>query len=475
MKTVILIAAWIAVAGQVGDLVESAIKRGANQKDSGTLLPGHGGFLDRIDSLLLWRAGALAGLVRLGPWYAPVRSRRLLGSTMTQGLCILGSTGSIGQNCLRVVESLPDRFHVVALSAGKNLEVLAAQVVKHHPSIVVVSQPEFKETLARTPEATRIHAAGQDYLGVEGQVEASTHDAVDFVVSASHGTTGLVATYEAVRAGKHVGLANKETLVAAGELVMRAAAKRRIEVLPIDSEHCAVHQCLRAGQPKEVKRIILTASGGPFLKTPRRLFDSISPEQALKHPIWRMGGRITIDSATLVNKGLEIIEARWLFGVAPEQIDVVIHPESIIHSMVEFVDGSVMAQLGVPDMRIPIQYALTYPDRVAVTEKGLGLDLISAGRLHFGKPDTKRFPSLDLAREALVQGGIMPCVLNAADEVAVEAFLNNRLRFSAIPRLIEEVMRQMGSYRTINSMDDVLEGDREARRRAAQVISAISA
>jgi 1-deoxy-D-xylulose-5-phosphate reductoisomerase len=393
---------------------------------------------------------------------------------MTQGLCILGSTGSIGQNCLRVVESLPDRFRVVALSAGKNLEALAAQVVKHHPKIVVVSQREHKEPLRERLNHLRYTRRLKISYGVEGQVEASTHDAVDFVVSAAHGTTGLVATYEAVRAGKHVGLANKETLVTAGELVMRAAAKRRIEVLPIDSEHCAVHQCLRAGRRKEVKRIILTASGGPFLKTPRRLFDSISPEQALKHPIWRMGRRITIDSATLMNKGLEIIEAHWLFGVTPGQIDVVIHPESIIHSMVEFCDGSVMAQLGIPDMRIPIQYALTYPDRVAVTENGLGLDLISAGGLHFGKPDTRRFPSLDLAREALVQGGIMPCVLNAADEVAVEAFLNNRLRFSAIPRLIEEVMRQMGSYRAINSLDDVLEGDREARRCAAQVISVIS-
>jgi 1-deoxy-D-xylulose-5-phosphate reductoisomerase len=394
---------------------------------------------------------------------------------MIQGLCILGSTGSIGQNCLRVVESLPGRFRVEALSAGKNLEALAAQVVKHHPRIVVVSQREYKEPLRERLKRLGYTRRVKITFGVEGQVEASTHEAVDFVVSAAHGTTGLVATYEAVRAGKRVGLANKETLVAAGELVMRAAAQRRIEVLPIDSEHCAVHQCLRSGQPKEVKRIILTASGGPFLKTPRRLFDSISPEQALKHPIWRMGGRITIDSATLVNKGLEIIEAHWLFGVAPGQIDVVIHPESIIHSMVEFVDGSVMAQLGVPDMRIPIQYALTYPDRVAVTEKGLGLDLIAARRLHFAKPDTKRFPSLDLAREALLQGGIMPCVLNAADEVAVEAFLSNRLRFSAIPRLIEEVMRQMGSYGTIHSLDDILEGDREARRRAALVISAISA
>jgi len=394
---------------------------------------------------------------------------------MTQGLCILGSTGSIGQNCLRVVEGLPGRFRVEALSAGKNLEALAAQVVKHHPRIVVVSQREYKESLRERLKRLGYTRRVKITCGVEGQVEASTHDAVDFVVSAGHGTTGLVATYEAVRAGKHVGLANKETLVAAGELVMRAAAQRRIEVLPIDSEHCAVHQCLRAGQRKEVKRIILTASGGPFLKTPRRLFDSISPEQALKHPIWRMGGRITIDSATLVNKGLEIIEAHWLFGAAPGQIDVVIHPESIIHSMVEFCDGSVMAQLGVPDMRIPIQYALTYPDRVAVTENALGLDLIAAGRLHFRKPDTKRFPSLDLAREALVRGGIMPCALNAADEVAVEAFLNNRLEFSSIPRLIEEVMRQMGSYRAINSLDDVLEGDREARRRATQLLSGISA
>jgi 1-deoxy-D-xylulose-5-phosphate reductoisomerase len=394
---------------------------------------------------------------------------------VNQGLCILGSTGSVGQNCLRVVESLPDRFHVVALSAGKNLEALAAQVMKHHPCIVVVSRPEFKAALRARLKRLGYKRWVKITSGIEGQVEAATHDAVDFVVSASHGTTGLVATYQAVCSGKHVGLANKETLVAAGELVMRAAAKRGIPVLPIDSEHCAVHQCLRAGQVKEVKRIILTASGGPFLKTPRRLFDSITPEQALKHPVWRMGGRITIDSATLVNKGLEIIEARWLFGVRPEQIDVVIHPESIVHSMVEFIDGSVLAQLGVPDMRIPIQYALTYPDRVAVSEKGLGLDLITAGRLHFGKPDSRRFPSLDLAREALVRGGIMPCVLNAADEVAVEAFLNNRLSFSAIPRLIEEVMRQMGAHQTINSMDNVLEGDREARERAAQVISAMSA
>ena len=393
---------------------------------------------------------------------------------MIQGLCILGSTGSIGQNCLRVVDSLPGRFRVEALSAGKNLEALAAQVVKYRPRMVVVSQPEYKLALQERLKAHGYARPLKITSGVEGQVEAATLDAVNFVVSAGHGTTGLVATYEAVRSGKRVGLANKETLVAAGELVMRAAAERGVEVLPIDSEHCAVHQCLRAGRRRESKRIILTASGGPFLRTPKRLFDSITPQEALKHPIWKMGGRITIDSASLMNKGLEIIEAHWLFAAAPEKIDVVIHPESIIHSMVEFCDGSVVAQLGVPDMRIPIQYALTYPRRVSVKEDGLGLDLLLAGRLHFEKPDTKRFPSLDLARGALAQGGIMPCVLNAADEVAVEAFLNNGLRFSSIPRVIEEVMQQMVSFGPVRSMDDVLAGDREARRRAAEVISVIS-
>jgi 1-deoxy-D-xylulose-5-phosphate reductoisomerase len=393
---------------------------------------------------------------------------------MTQGLCILGSTGSIGQNCLRVVDALPGRFRVIALCAGKNLEVLAAQVVKYRPRMVAVSQREYQAGLRERLSALGYKGRLKIAFGSEGTVEAATRGDVGFVVSAAHGTTGLVATYQAVCAGKRVGLANKETLVAAGELVMRAAAKRGIEVLPIDSEHCAVHQCLRAGQRKEAKRIILTASGGPFLKTPLRRFESISPAEALKHPIWRMGGRITIDSATLMNKGLEIIEAHWLFGASASQIDVVIHPECIIHSMVEFNDGSVMAQLGVPDMRLPIQYALTYPDRVAVTQDGLGLDLIATGRLRFTKPDTKRFPSLELAREALRRGGVMPCVLNAADEIAVEAFTSRRLSFGAIPRLIEEVMRQMDGHRTIRSLEEVLEGDREARERATRIVSAIS-
>jgi 1-deoxy-D-xylulose-5-phosphate reductoisomerase len=393
---------------------------------------------------------------------------------MIQGLCILGSTGSIGQNCLRVLDGIPGLMHVVALSAGKNLETLAAQVVKYHPAIVVVGLPEYKVTLRERLRSLGYRRRIKITCGVEGQVEASTDHRVDFVVSAAHGVTGLVATYEAVRAGKRLGLANKETLVAAGELVMRAAAEQGTEIIPIDSEHCAVHQCLRAGQRSEVKRLLLTGSGGPFLTTPRKAFDSITPEQALNHPVWRMGGRITIDSATLMNKGLEIIEAHWLFGLASNQLEVVIHPESIVHSMVEFCDGSVMAQMSVPDMRMPIQYALTYPKRKAVSGDVLGLDLISTRRLNFRQPDAARFPSLGLAREALERGGLMPCILNAADEIAVEAFLNRRLRFSSIPRLIEEVMRQISPGQKLTSLAHVLEGDREARRLAAQAVSEIS-
>lgn len=391
---------------------------------------------------------------------------------MIKGLAILGSTGSIGQNCLRVVSSLPGRFRVVALSAGKNLQLLAQQIVEFTPCLAVVSGDEYVVPLRQRLQALGYTQPVRIASGVAGQVEAATLPEVDQVVSASHGVTGLVATYKAVVEGKQVGLANKEVLVVAGELVTRAARERAIEVLPIDSEHCAVHQCLRSGRRHEVRRLILTGSGGPFLKTPRRHFDTITPEQALRHPIWKMGGRITIDSATLMNKGLEIIEARWLFGLPPSQIDVLIHPESIIHSMIEFHDGSVMAQLSVPDMRIPIQYALTYPDRLAVNGGTLGLDLLSARWLSFKKPDTRRFPCLELAREALEQGGIVPCALNAADEVAVEAFLARRLKFSGIPRVIEKVLRQTSRTRALGSIDDVLEADREARSRARELVAA---
>jgi 1-deoxy-D-xylulose-5-phosphate reductoisomerase len=381
---------------------------------------------------------------------------------LIKGLCILGSTGSIGQNCLNVVRGREDRFRVVGLSAGRNLEVLAAQVAEFRPCVAVVADadsiPAFRDRLQRQGYSENIKILA----GTEGQVEAVSHPEVNFVVAASHGTTGLVAVYEAICAGKAVGLANKEVMVVAGELVTRTASKRGVDVLPIDSEHCAIHQCLRSGAHQEVRRLILTGSGGPFLKTPRKQLEMVTPELALKHPVWKMGGRITIDSATLMNKGLEIIEARWLFGFPSSQIDVMIHPESIIHSMIEFCDGSVMAQLSVADMRLPIQYALTYPERMDADGYLPLLDLIAAGSLHFREPDGRRFPCLELGRAALEQGGLMPCALNAADEVAVEAFLRGELRFPDIPRVIEKVMRETPVSHP-KTMEDVLESDRQAR------------
>ena len=386
-----------------------------------------------------------------------------------KGLSILGSTGSIGTNTLRVVRGLPGRFRVESLSAGRNLHLLAEQVREFRPRLVSVGSTELIEPLRGLFRARGDGEAVRIVAGIEGRVEAATLPEVDYVVSASHGITGLVATYEAVRAGKSVGLANKEVLVVAGELVTRTARERGSNLLPIDSEHSALHQCLRAGCLAEVRRLILTASGGPFLRTPKESFDSITPEQALRHPVWKMGGRVTIDSATLMNKGLEIIEAHWLFGVPSGRISVLIHPESIVHSMIEFSDGSVMGQLSVADMRIPIQYALTYPERALMNGDGPWLDLVRAGRLSFEEPDTNRFACLALGRAALEHGGTMPCALNAADEVAVEAFLGGRLRFADIPRVIEKVMGAVPAA-DLGSMEDVLACDQEARRRAGELI-----
>jgi 1-deoxy-D-xylulose-5-phosphate reductoisomerase len=388
-----------------------------------------------------------------------------------KGLCILGSTGSIGQNSLRVVGGLQDRFRVVSLSAGKNVELLVQQIEAFGPRLVSVMSAEGAESLRDLLRSRGYQAPLEIRTGEEGSIAAASHPEVDVVLSASHGVTGLLATFAAVRAGKRVGLANKETLVAAGELVMQEAAKTGAEVLPVDSEHCALHQCLRAGEPREVVRLILTGSGGPFLKTRLRDFGGITPEQALRHPIWRMGGRITIDSATLMNKGLEIIEASWLFGLRPQAIEVLIHPESIVHSMIEFKDHCLLAQLAVADMRIPIQYALTYPERLAVDGDELNLNLVALRRLHFRKPDFRRFPCLELGRAAIEAGGAMPCALNAADEVAVAAFLERRLPFVAIPGVIEEVMRRTPTVH-LKSMEEVLECDREARRRAAEAVAA---
>jgi 1-deoxy-D-xylulose-5-phosphate reductoisomerase len=389
-----------------------------------------------------------------------------------KALCVLGSTGSVGSKVLQVASSLPDHFRVAAVSAGRNLDRLAQQVVEFTPEMAVVGRAESAQPLRQRLSSLGYRRPLRVLAGTEGQAEAATHPAVDLVVSAAHGVTGLVATYEAIRAGKDVGLANKETLVAAGALVMQAVRERGVSLLPIDSEHSAIHQCLRSGTAREVRRLILTASGGPFLRARKRDLDGVTPEQALKHPVWNMGGRITVDSATLMNKGFEVIEARWLFGLPQAQIEVLIHPQSTVHSMIEFCDGSVLAQLAVPDMRIPIQYALTYPDRLPVNGGGLTLELAGLRSLHFASPDRRRFPCLDLGREALGKGSAHTCALNAADEVAVEAFLASQLRFTEIPRVIERVMERTSTGQ-LDSLDDVLAGDCEARRRARAEIRAI--
>jgi 1-deoxy-D-xylulose-5-phosphate reductoisomerase len=385
---------------------------------------------------------------------------------MTKGLCILGSTGSVGQNALRVVRSLPGRFRVVSICAGRNLDRLAEQAQEFEPKVVSVGSADCVGPLRERLKAIGYEKPLRVVAETAGQVEAATLPDVDLVVSSSHGVTGLRATYEAIRAGKQVGLANKEVLVVAGEVVTK------VELLPIDSEHSAVHQCLRAGRSQEVRRLVLTASGGPFLRTPREEFDAVTPDRALKHPIWKMGSRITVDSATMVNKGLEIIEAHWLFGLPSPQIEVMIHPESVVHSMIEFRDGTIMAQLSVADMRLPIQYALTYPERLAFNGESLALDLIAVGNLSFEKPDRGRFPCLDLARAALEEGGAMPCALNAADEIAVEAFLARRLRFSAIPRVIERVMGSTPAVH-FSTLDEVFQCDGEARKRARDVVASL--
>jgi 1-deoxy-D-xylulose-5-phosphate reductoisomerase len=386
-------------------------------------------------------------------------------------LAILGSTGSIGKQCLSVVEALPDRFAVVALAAGANVEELAAQIERFRPGVVSAGDAGKADDLAKRLKASGMSPMPAIYHGREGMLAVGTHPMADVVVSAAVGVVGLEATYEAVKLGKDVALSNKEVLVAAGELVMAAAKRSGRELLPVDSEHNAVHQCLRSGDRGEVRRLVLTASGGPFRKTPLEALKQVTPEQALAHPNWRMGNRITIDSATMMNKGFEVIEARWLFGMKPNQIDVVVHPQSTIHSMVEYVDGSVLAQLGPTDMRIPIQYALTYPERVASNQ--LALDWSKLRRLDFAKVSTRRFPCLRLAREALRKGGALPCALNAADEIAVAAFLERRLPFLGIAAVIERVLGRMPRTR-LEKMDDVLAADLEARRMAREEVDKLA-
>jgi 1-deoxy-D-xylulose-5-phosphate reductoisomerase len=382
-------------------------------------------------------------------------------------LAILGSTGSIGRQCLSVVEAMPGRFSVLSLAAGANLDELVGQIERHRPEVVSVGDAIKADELAARLRGKGTSPMPAIHHGREGMLAVGTHPQAEMVVSSAVGVVGLEATYEAVKLGKSVALSNKEVLVAAGELVMAAAQRSGRELLPVDSEHNAVHQCLRAGERREVRRLMLTASGGPFRKTPIAALQTVTPEQALAHPNWRMGNRITIDSATMMNKGFEVIEARWLFGVRPDQIDVVIHPQSTIHSMVEFVDGSVLAQLGPTDMRMPIQYALTYPERAASNQ--VALDWSKLRRLDFARASTRRFPCLRLAREVMKKGGALPCALNAADEIAVAAFLERRLPFLGIPEVIERVLERTPRQK-FESMGDVLAADQEARRMAREEV-----
>ena len=382
-------------------------------------------------------------------------------------ISILGSTGSIGRQCLNVVDSLPGKFQVVAIAAGNNVELAAEQVATHRPKVVSVATCEGAKELRERFAAMKLDPMPEILCGTDGMERVATHPDAETLLSAAVGVVGLPATYKAVQQGKNLALANKEVLVAAGELVMAAAEKQGKAVLPVDSEHNAIHQCLRAGERREIKKLVLTASGGPFRKTPASKFKNVTPEQALTHPNWKMGKRITTDSATLMNKGFEVIEARWLFGVRPDQIEVVIHPQSTIHSMVEFVDGSILAQLGPTDMRMPIQYALTYPERLA--SNGVALDWGSLKKLDFAPVPIKKFPCLRLAREAMEQGGALPCALNAADEESVAAFLEGRLGFTGIPKVIERVLERMPRVK-LQSMDDVLNADKEARRIAREEI-----
>lgn len=381
-------------------------------------------------------------------------------------LAILGSTGSIGQSTLSIVEQFPDRYSVATLAAGRNLDEALAQTLRWRPKVVSLATAELAQQLKEKLRENAV--SGIEVVhGSEGTVVCSTHPEADFVVSAIVGVAGLEATHAAILAGKPVGLANKECMVAAGEILTAAARERKVPILPIDSEHNAVHQCMRAGAHNEVKFIWLTASGGPFRQTPLDRFPGITPEQALKHPTWVMGRRITIDSATMLNKGLEVIEACRLFDVPPSRVRVTIHPQSTVHSLVEYVDGSILAQVSVTDMRLPILYALAYPERPA---SSLTFDLAGLRHLDFEEPDFQRFPCLRLAFEAAEKGGAHCIALNAADEIAVEAFLDRRIPFTGIPDTIEKVLASTPESHPA-TISEVLAADRHARESARALVS----
>jgi 1-deoxy-D-xylulose-5-phosphate reductoisomerase len=380
-------------------------------------------------------------------------------------LSVLGSTGSIGKNTLEVISCHPDKFKVVALAVKNNIQLLEEQIIKFKPDVVAVFDSAAAECIKKKDLSVEV------LTGEKGLAEVAKLEDVDMVVSAIVGSDGLVPTYEAVKAGKELALATKEALVMAGQIIMSEAKRQGVRILPVDSEHSAVFQCLNNRDINEVEKIILTASGGPFLGKSVAELESVTPSDALNHPNWDMGKKITIDSATLMNKGLEVIEAYWLFDLPLEKIDVILHPQSIIHSMVRFIDGSVIAQMSVPDMKGPISYALSYPQRF----EGIlpVLDLAEIGELTFEEPDRKKYVSLDLTYDALKKGGTMPCVLNAANEVAVKAFLNEQIPFTGIPQVVSDTMLQHEVLKG-DSIEEVLSASKWAKLKAEELMKTIN-
>jgi 1-deoxy-D-xylulose-5-phosphate reductoisomerase len=391
--------------------------------------------------------------------------------TAMRTITVLGSTGSIGTNTLDVVRRSRHLYEVYALVAGQNIDLLSSQIQEFRPKVAVVATPQGLTRLSERLEAAGLPRADWPDLltGDAAKVQVAIAGEVDTVISAIVGVAGLEATYEAVCRGKRVGLANKEVLVSGGKLVMEAVEQHHAELLPIDSEHNGAHQCLRAGNRSQVARLILTASGGPFRKTPKEALANVTPEQALNHPTWRMGNRITIDCATLMNKGFEVIEACWLFGFAPSEVDVVIHPQSTVHAMIEYSDGSVIAQIAATDMRMPIQYALTYPHRAEAPVPKI--NWAEARQWEFLPPDLEKFPLLKLAYDCQNAGGSATCTLNAADEIAVDAFLNGKVGFTAIHEIVAETLSKMPA-RQPRSVGEILEIDRESRAVARELTSA---
>ena len=382
-------------------------------------------------------------------------------------ITILGSTGSIGLNALSVIEKNPQRFQVEALAAGRNIKLLNKQIEKFKPKVVSVST---KESAYKLRETLNAKSKVKIFYDEEGLKDIASFPSADIVISAISGSAGLIPTIAAIEAGKDIALANKETMVMAGDIVTKKAIKKGVKIIPVDSEHSAIFQCLEGYNRLNMRRIILTASGGPFLNFTRKELEKVNLSQTLRHPKWKMGKKITIDSASMMNKGLEVIEAKWLFNVDIGDIDVLIHPQSIVHSMVEFIDGAFLAQMGVPDMKIPIAYALTYPERIMNDLPSL--NLAKTGNLEFFKPDKKKFPCLGIAYAACLCGGTAPAVLNAADEIAVSAFMENKIRFIDLPEIIEKILSRHDSIKD-PSLDDILQADLWARKETKKIVGRI--